>query len=69
MLPRVLTNDLSESVRRRYIVVRLDNFTAVPGLIISADTVTGIVNMQNERDGSSQEHNFGPYGITIVTRR
>jgi hypothetical protein len=68
MLPKVITNDLSESVRRRYIVVRLDNFTAIPGLIISADITTGVVNMKDERDGSSQEHNFGPYGITIVTR-
>jgi hypothetical protein len=66
MLPRKLTAVDPESERRRYKVVRRDTFADVPGLILSANVETGLclIRLAN---GASQEFNFGPDGLRIVT--
>lgn len=66
MLPRKLTAVDPESERRRYKIVRRDTLEDVPGLILSANVETGLclVRLSN---GASQEFNFGPEGLCIVT--
>jgi hypothetical protein len=66
MLPRKLTAVDSESERRRYKIVRCDTMEDIPGLILAANVETGLclVRLSN---GASQEFNFGPNGMRIVT--
>lgn len=66
MLPRKLTAVDPESERRRYKIVRRDTMEDVPGLILSANVESGLclVRLSN---GASQEFNFGPEGLRIVT--
>lgn len=48
-------------------VVRTDNYTDVPGLIVEADEMTGecVLHIQGENKTLS----FGPWGIRLVGRR
>jgi hypothetical protein len=66
MLPCKLTAVDPESERRRYKIVRCDTMEDVPGMILSANVETGLclVRLPN---GASQEFNFGPEGLRIVT--
>lgn len=66
MLPRKLTAVDPENERRRYKIVRCDTMEDIPGLILSASVETGLclVRLAN---GASQEFNFGPEGLRIVT--
>jgi hypothetical protein len=66
MLPHKLTAVDPESERRRYKIVRCDTLEDVPGLILSANIETGLclVRLSN---GASQEFNFGPNGMRIVS--
>jgi hypothetical protein len=52
--------------KRRWKIVRTDNYTEVPGEIVTADEATGeccvIV------DGETKTLSFGPRGIRIVGR-
>jgi hypothetical protein len=66
MLPRKLTAIDPESERRRYKIVRRDTMADVPGLILSADVETGLCLLRLS-NGASQEFNFGPEGLSIVT--
>ncbi len=66
MLPRKLTAIDSESDRRRYKVVRCDTMEDVPGLILSASVETGLCLLRLA-NGESQEFNFGPNGLRIVS--
>jgi len=66
MLPRKLTAVDPENERARYKIVRRDTMQDVPGLILSANVETGLCLMR-QSNGSSQEFNFGPDGLRIVT--
>jgi hypothetical protein len=66
MLPRKLTAVDPESERRRYKIVRRDTMEDVPGLILSANVETGLCLVRSS-NGASQEFNFGPEGMRIVT--
>jgi hypothetical protein len=52
---------------RRWKIVRTDNYTDVPGEIITADEATGECCMR--LSGESKTLSFGPYGIRIVGAR
>jgi hypothetical protein len=66
MLPCKLTAVDPECERQRYKIVRRDTMEDVPGVILSANVETGLclVRLPN---GASQEFNFGPDGLRIVT--
>jgi hypothetical protein len=66
MLPRKLTAVDPESERRRYKIVRRDTMEDVPGLILSASVEAGLCLLRLS-SGASQEFNFGPDGLRIVT--
>jgi len=66
MLPRKLTAIDPESERRRYKIVRRDTMEDVPGLILSASVEAGLCLLRLS-SGASQEFNFGPDGLRIVT--
>jgi hypothetical protein len=66
MLPRKLTAVDPESERRRYKIVRRDTMEDVPGLILSANVEAGLCLLRLS-NGASQELNFGPDGLRIVT--
>ena len=66
MLPRKLTAVDPESERARYKIVRRDTLQDVPGLILSANVETGLC-LVRQSNGVSQEFNFGPDGLRIVT--
>lgn len=66
MLPRRLTAVDPESERCRYKIVRRDTMADVPGLILSANVETGQCQLRSS-NGTSQEFNFGPDGLRIVT--
>jgi hypothetical protein len=52
--------------KKKWKIVRLDNYTDVPGEIVTADETTGECNMH---DGSeSKMLSFGPGGLRIVGR-
>ena len=53
--------------KRRWKIVRTDNFTDVPGEIIVADEDTGECSMQV--GGETKTLSFGPGGMRIVGRR
>jgi len=53
--------------KRRWKIVRTDNYTDVPGEIITADEATGECGMR--LSGESKTLSFGPYGIRIVGAR
>jgi len=65
MLPRRLTAVDPESERKRYKVVRRDTMEDVPGLILAASVETGLCVLRGAA-GASEEHNFGPDGLSIV---
>ncbi len=67
MLPMRLTPVDPEVHRRRYKIVRTDTMQDLPGLILSASVETGLCMVRNAA-GDSIEHNFGPFGLRIVTR-
>jgi hypothetical protein len=66
MLPRKLTAVDPESERRRYKIVRRDTMEDVPGLILAANVEAGLCLLRLS-NGTSQEFNFGPEGIRIVS--
>jgi hypothetical protein len=68
MLPIKLTAVDPESERRRYKIVRTDTMDDVaPGsLILSASVESGLCLLR-QPNGASQEFNFGPNGLRIVT--
>jgi hypothetical protein len=66
MLPRKLTAVDPESERARYKIVRRDTLQDVPGLILSANVETGLCLLR-QSSGTSQEFNFGPDGLRIVS--
>ena len=68
MLPIKLTAVDPESERRRYKIVRTDTMGDVaPGsLILSASVESGLCLLR-QPNGASQEFNFGPNGLRIVT--
>lgn len=65
MPPQKFTAADPESVRSRYKVVRRDTMQDVPGLILAADAGTGLCLLRGA-DGASQQHSFGPNGLSIV---
>lgn len=66
MLPEKLTALDPERDRKRYKIVRRDTMADVPGLILSASVETGLCLLRL-RSGESQEYNFGPNGLRIVS--
>jgi len=52
--------------KRRYKVVRTDNYTDVEGEIVTADEATGECSMHV--GGETKTLSFGPGGIRIVAR-
>jgi hypothetical protein len=57
--------------KRRYKIVRTDNYTDVPGVIITADETSGECCLQVTANGTTETKtlSFGPRGIRIVGRR
>jgi hypothetical protein len=53
--------------KKKWKLVRTDNFTDVPGDIVTADEVTGECSMLVA--GETKTLSFGPGGIRIVGRR
>ena len=53
--------------KRRWKIVRTDNYTDVPGEIVTADETTGECCMQV--GGETKTMSFGPAGIRLVGRR
>ena len=53
--------------KARYKVVRLDNFTDVPGEIVTADEDTGECCLRSGDETKTQS--FGPGGIRITSRK
>jgi hypothetical protein len=80
MLPRKLAQDAPEAERRRWRIIRLDTHAEMPGLILSADTETGvctiseIVRIAVAEDGSrteireARDYDLGPGGFAIIGR-
>ena len=67
MLPRKLTAVDPESERRRGTrSCAATRWQDVPGLILSANVETGLCLLR-QSNGASQEFNFGPDGLRIVT--
>jgi hypothetical protein len=58
-------------VKRRYKIVRTDNYTDVPGEIITADETIGECCLQVTANGTTETKtlSFGPRGIRIVGRK
>jgi hypothetical protein len=52
--------------KRRWKIVRTDNYTDVPGEIVAADEATGECSLQIS--GETKTISFGPGGIRIVGR-
>ena len=71
MLPTKLTADDPESKRALYKIVRRDTFEDIPGLILTADTTSGICLMRVVEYGATKdvEHNYGPEGFSIIPRK
>lgn len=67
-MPTKFTAIDPEDERRRYKIVRRDTFADVPGLILSASVDSGLCLLRLS-NGESQEHNFGPNGLSIVPAR
>jgi hypothetical protein len=61
----------TDAVKRRYRIVRTDNYTDVPGEIVAADETTGECCLQVTAYGTTETKtlSFGPRGIRIVGRR
>jgi len=57
----------SSEDKSRWKVVRTDNYTDVPGEIVTADETTGECSMQV--GGETKTLSFGPGGIRIIGRR
>jgi hypothetical protein len=57
--------------KRRWKIVRTDNYTDVAGDIITADEATGECCLQVTANGTTETKtlSFGPSGIRIVGRR
>ena len=62
-----LESSQSSQDKRRWRVVRTDNYKDVEGEIVSADEVTGECCMQVR--GETKTMSFGPGGIRVVGRR
>jgi hypothetical protein len=64
---------MSSEDKRRWKLVRTDNYTDVPGEIVTADETTGECSMLVQKaDHSGTEtktSSFGPGGIRIVGRK
>lgn len=68
--PTKLTAADAEDERRRYKIVRTDTMVDVGekgSLILQASVDNGLCLLRHP-NGSSQEFNFGPNGIRIVSR-
>lgn len=67
-----ITHDMPEAERRQWVVVRLDDFTALPGVPVHADVGTGNAMMQvrpkADGDLGLEEFACGPYGLRIIPR-
>jgi hypothetical protein len=57
----------SSEDKRRWKIVRTDNYTDVPGEIVTADETTGECSVQVS--GETKTLSFGAGGIRIVGRR
>jgi hypothetical protein len=57
----------SSEDKRRWKIVRLDNYTDVPGEIVTADETSGECSVHV--GGETKTLSFGPGGIRIVGRR
>jgi hypothetical protein len=57
----------SAEVKKKWKIVRTDNYTDVAGEIVTADEATGECCVQVA--GESKPLSFGPGGIRIVSRR
>ena len=65
--PMKLESWHSSEDKRRWKIVRTDDYTDVPGEIITADEATGECSV--DIGGATKALNFGPGGIRIVGRR
>lgn len=72
MFPRSLNLLNPESERILYKVIRLDNYSELPGIIISANVDNGLVLMQvkpkTPQDIGQQEFSLGANGIIILPK-
>ena len=63
---------MSVETRRRYKVIRLDNFEQIPGEIISANEETGELSMSVKKVGEDAydtvTHSLGAGGFRIIRR-
>lgn len=66
MLPIKLTAADPEEERARWKIVRCDTLADVPGFIVSASVDTGLCLLR-QSNGTSQEHDFRPGGLRIVS--
>ena len=64
-----MTIDLTmpEAERRRWRVVRLDNYSDIPGEILSADELTGEVTAK-DYGGQERFYTLGERGIRVIRR-
>ena len=62
-----LDASLSGDEKRRWKIIRTDNYTDVPGEIVSADEQTGDCSMSY--GGETKNLSFGPDGIRIVWQK
>jgi len=62
-----IDSTLSEADRAKYKIVRLDSFSDVEGVIVTADEATGDCSMNVK--GESKTHSFGADGMRIIPRR
>ena len=67
MLPRKLTGEDCEALRRRYRIVRADTFQELPGLILSADADSGVCVMKLA-NGEAKDFSLGAGGLIIAGR-
>jgi len=80
MLPRKITHDAADGVKRLYRIVRLDTHQELPGEILSADADNGVCVMRERgpdeiaEDGTrtptyrTNDYTLGPDGLAIIRR-
>lgn len=72
MLINSITSDMPESARARWRVIRLDNFSELPGIPIMVKCDEGIALMQvkpkADGDLGQQEFLLGPNGLRLIPR-
>lgn len=63
----ILESWQSTEDKRRFKIVRTDNYTDLPGEITTADEMSGECCLQV--GGTTKTYSLGPHGIRIVPRR